>query len=149
ANHRYAMPNRTATQHEDRFYPENWFPFSTAAVADPVSGQTGALVTGKPTDPLVIETNTSTEYSQKGASLSHMDPGGKTDLGLPATARAYLIAGTQHAGAAGLGTTPGQCVNPRNPHNPTPALRALMVALEEWVTKGVAPPPSRVPSVAD
>jgi hypothetical protein len=27
-------------------------------------------------------------------------------------------------------------------------LRALFVALDEWVTKGVAPPPSRVPSIA-
>jgi hypothetical protein len=30
----------------------------------------------------------------------------------------------------------------------SPALRALFVVLEEWVTKGVAPPPSRVPSIA-
>jgi hypothetical protein len=29
ANHRFAMPGRTATQHEDRLYPENWFPFGT------------------------------------------------------------------------------------------------------------------------
>jgi hypothetical protein len=27
-------------------------------------------------------------------------------------------------------------------------LRALVVALENWVTKGIAPPPSRVPSIA-
>jgi hypothetical protein len=27
-------------------------------------------------------------------------------------------------------------------------MRALVVALEEWVTKGVAPPPSRVPSIS-
>ena len=30
-----------------------------------------------------------------------------------------------------------------------PALRALFLALEEWVTKGVAPPPSRIPRVSD
>jgi len=30
ANHSFAMPGRTATQHEDRLYPENWFPFSNA-----------------------------------------------------------------------------------------------------------------------
>src|ERR1043165_2640565 len=41
------------------------------------------------------------------------------------------------------------CVNPRNPHSATPALRALFYALEEWVTKGIAPPPSRVPRLAD
>jgi hypothetical protein len=39
--------------------------------------------------------------------------------------------------------------NPRNPHSATPALRALFAALEEWVTKGTAPPPSRVPRIVD
>ena len=38
--------------------------------------------------------------------------------------------------------------NPRNPHSSGPALRALIAALEQWVTKGVAPPESRVPSIA-
>src|SRR5262249_4290923 len=71
ANHSFGMPGRTATQHEDRLYPENWFPFSTAPVTDPFSGNTDALLRGRPTEPLVIETNTSTEYWQKGASLVH------------------------------------------------------------------------------
>ncbi len=39
ANHSFAMPGRTATQHEDRLYPENWFPFSQAVAADPFSGK--------------------------------------------------------------------------------------------------------------
>ncbi len=148
ANHRFGMPGRTATQHEDRLYPENWFPFSQAATADPISGKRGALSTGAATDPKIIETNSSTEYWQKGASLVHIDPGARRDLALPANARAYLIAGTQHGGRPGVDPRPGPCVNPRNPHSATPALRALFVALEEWVTDGIAPPPSRVPSLA-
>jgi hypothetical protein len=39
-------------------------------------------------------------------------------------------------------------VHPRNPHDPTPALRALLIALDAWVTEGVEPPPSRVPALA-
>ena len=148
ANHRFGMPGRTATQHEDRLYPENWFPFSTAAATDPVSGRRDALVRGRASDPKVIETNSSTEYWQKGASLIHSDPATGADLALPDNARAYLIAGTQHGGRPGVDPRPGPCLNPRNPHSATPALRALFVALEEWVTKGVAPPPSRVPSRA-
>jgi hypothetical protein len=150
ANHRFGMPGRTATQHEDRLYPENWFPFSQAATSDPFSGRSGGIATGAATDPKIIETNSSTEYWQKGASLVHTnpgaDPGGRRDLALPENARAYLIAGTQHGGRAD--TQPGPCVNPRNPHSANPALRALFVALEEWVTTGTAPPPSRVPSLA-
>jgi Alpha/beta hydrolase domain len=148
ANTAFAEPTRTATQHEDRLYPENWFPFSTANETDPASGRTGSLFRGDGSDPLLIATNTSTEYWQKGASLIHIDPAGKADLALPPNSRVYMIAGTQHGGAAGLPTTPGACANLRNPHNPAPALRALIVALEDWVVKGIPPPPSRVPSIA-
>jgi Alpha/beta hydrolase domain len=149
ANHSFAQPGRTATQHEDRSYPENWFPFSAAVTTDPFTGKQGALLKGDASDPLLIETNTSTEYWQKGASLLHIDPTGKEDLVLPANARAYLIAGTQHGGRAGLTPAPGPCVNARNPHNPAPALRALLVALEAWVVNGTAPPPSQVPTLKD
>jgi hypothetical protein len=45
-------------------------------------------------------------------------------------------------------STQGVCVNPRNPHSPTPALRALLIALDEWVD-GKAPPASRVPSLRE
>jgi len=149
ANHRFGMPGRTATQHEDRLYPENWFPFGNAAASDPFTGRTGAILKGEPTDPLVIETNTATEYWQKGASLVHTDPSGGNDAELPPNVRIYLIAGTQHAGRPGADPRPGPCVNPRNPHSATPALRALFHALEEWVVKGITPPPSRVPRIAD
>ena len=53
---------RAATQHEDRLYPENWFPFTNAVTTDPLSGQRSAILNGRPTDPLMIEVNTSTEY---------------------------------------------------------------------------------------
>jgi Alpha/beta hydrolase domain len=149
ANHSFAMPGRTATQHEDRLYPENWFPFGNAVTIDPFSGSRGAILKGRPTDPLVIEVNTSTEYWQKGASLVHTDPTGLRDAELPATTRAYMIAGTQHGGGPGTDPSPGPCANPRNPHSASPALRALFVALEEWVRTGVAPPPSRVPSITN
>ena len=148
ANHRFGMPGRTATQHEDRLYPENWFPFAAMAAADPFSGKSDALLKGNASDPLLIETNTSTEYWQKGASLVHTDPASGADAVLPPGARAYLIAGTQHGGRPGAASNTGPCVNPRNPHSATPALRALFVALEEWVTQAIAPPPSRVPTAA-
>ena len=148
ANHSFAMPGRTATQHEDRLYPENWFPFTNAVTTDLLSGQRSAILNGRPTDPLVIEVSTSTEYWQKGASLVHTNPADGRDAELPPTARVYMIAGTQHGGRPGTDPNPGPCVNPRNPHSATPALRALFVALEEWVRTGIAPPPSSVPSFA-
>ncbi len=147
-NYEFGQPNRTSTQHEDHTFPENVFPFSAAHMTDPVTGKTDGLLRNDRFDPLWMETNTSTEYWQKGASLTVTDPLGQKDVALPPTARAYLIAGTQHAGVAWMTPTRGQCVNPRNPHSPTPAQRALLVALDEWTT-GKAPPDTRTPTIRD
>jgi len=145
----FGQPARTNTQHEDHDAPEAWFPFSTAVLDDPISHATGSLLRRDGSDPLLIETNTSTEYWQKGASLLTTDPLGTKDVALPDNSRAYMIAGTQHGGRAGAPSDAGPDVNPRNPHNPMAAVRALLVALDEWVVSGRAPPPSRVPTLAD
>jgi hypothetical protein len=145
----FGQPARTNTQHEDHGAPEAWFPFSTATLEDPISRSTGSLFRHDGSDPLLIETNTSTEYWQKGASLLTTDPMGMKDVALPGNSRVYMIAGTQHGGRAGAASDPGPNVNPRNPHNPMAAVRALLVALEDWVVSGKAPPPSRVPTLAD
>ncbi|MGD9882197.1 MAG: alpha/beta hydrolase domain-containing protein [Reyranella sp.] len=145
----FGQPARTGTQHEDHFFPENAFPFSTAMQSDPLTGKSGSLFRGDGSDPKLIETNTSTEYWQKGASLLHTDPLGTTDVTLPDHSRVYMIAGTQHGGRAGATTDAGPNVNPRNPHNPMPAVRALLMALDAWVVSGQAPPASRVPTLAD
>ncbi|UYN95502.1 MAG: hypothetical protein KIT25_00715 [Enhydrobacter sp.] len=145
----FGQPARTNTQHEDHDYPEAWFPFSTATLEDPITRQKASLLRGDGCDPRLIETNTSTEYWQKGASLLTTDPAGTTDVDLPANSRVYMIAGTQHGGRAGAPSDNGPNVNPRNPHNPMPAVRALLTALDDWVVSGTAPPASRVPRLAD
>lgn len=148
-NAEFGQPSRTSTQHEDRTFPENAFPFSTARMTDPVTGKTGSLFRNDGFDPLWMETNTSTEYWQKGASLLVTDPLGTRDVELPRNARGYLFAGTQHGALAWMRSTPGNCANPRNPHSPTPAQRALLVALDEWVSEGKTPPASRTPRLKD
>jgi hypothetical protein len=149
ANYEFGQPYRTRTQHEDHWFPENHFPFAHATLADPVSGQTGGLWRGDGFDPFVIEVNTSTEYWQKGASLLHTDPLGRHDIAIPPSVRHFLIAGTQHGGRSGMRAARGSGVHARNPHDPTPALRALLIALDRWVTEGVEPPNSRVPTLAE
>ena len=134
-NYEFGQPVRTSTQHEDRTFPETQFPFSTARMTDPYTEKTDSLFRNDGFDPLLIETNTSTEYLQKGASLLTTDPQGSRDIELPANSRVYLIAGTQHGGTAGMRPTFGSCTNLNNPHNPNPALRALLVALDEWVSE--------------
>lgn len=148
-NARFGQPSRTNTQHEDHLYPENAFPFSAAAQHDPVTGRTGALLRDDGFDPLLIEVNTGTEYWQKGASLLATDPLGRTDLALPDTTRVYLVSSGFHYGRAGLTSSRGPCANMRSTLNPAPALRALLVALEDWVTRGTPPPDSRIPRLSD
>lgn len=148
ANVEFGQSNRTNTQHEDHHFPENHFPFAHAKLTDPFSEKSGALLRGDGFDPLIMEINTSTEYWQKGASLLHTDPLGQRDIEIPKTVRLYMIAGTKHGGRAGLTATLGNCLYPRNPHNPGPALRALLVALDKWATGNIEPPASRVPTIA-
>jgi alpha/beta hydrolase family protein len=133
-NTEFGQPGRTRTWHEDHDFPEVTYPFAT-----------GALLQGD--DTKVIETNTSTEYWQKGASLLHTDS--TKDLALPPSIRGYYLPGTQHGGKAGMPRDAGPCTNPRNWHDPMPAIRALLVALDEWVANGREPPPSRLPCIAD
>ena len=145
----FGQPFRTRTWHEDHDFPEVAFPFSAATAVDPVTGASGALLRGDASDPKLIETNTATEYWQKGASLLHTDPLGSRDLPLPDNVRGYFLAGTQHGGKAGMPRDNGPCGNPRNWHDPMLAVRALLVALDAWVAEGKAPPDSRLPRIAD
>jgi len=145
----FSQPGRTRTWHEDHDFPEVAFPLSSAVMTDPVTGATGGLMPGRASDPLLIETNSSTEYWQKGASLLHTDPLGQFDVALPANVRGFFLAGTQHGGKAGMPRDNGPCVNPRNWHDPMAAVRALLVALDEWVAFGREPPESCLPRIAD
>jgi Alpha/beta hydrolase domain len=145
----FAQPFRTRTQHQDHTMPENAFPFSAAVSRDPVSGKAGALLRNDRFDPLLIETNTDAEYWQKGASLLGTDPAGTRDLALPANTRLFLISGSQHTGRFGATDAAGPCANLRNPHDPYPAIRALLVALDEWVVTGRPAPESRIPRIGD
>ncbi len=148
-NERFSQPFRTCTQHEDHYFPENTFPFSAASLTDPITGGTSSLFRGDGMDPMLMLSNTSTEYWQKGASLLHTDPLGERDVELPANCRVYMIAGTQHGGRGNVVSKQlkNGC-NPNNHHSPMASLRALLTALDEWVSSGKAPPESRVPTIA-
>ena len=79
----------------------------------------------------------------KAGSLLHTDTRGN-DLRDPRNVRFYLFSSLPHS--AGIGPTgPGICQQPRNPVVANPGLRALLVALDEWVAEGKKPPASRVP----
>jgi hypothetical protein len=148
-NRPFSQPARTRTSYEDSLYPEQRFPFSAAPAVDPRSGETDALLFAEPDPPKVMFINTGSEYWQKGASLLHTSPDGSHDLTLPAWARCYLVAGTQHVRRRVAPGDVGVTAWPTNPHDPSPLLRALLAALHAWVADGIPPPASCVPCIAD
>ena len=148
-NHRFAQPSRHSSAHFDVFYPTEQFPFSDDPQTDGSTGEQGGLLDRcrqQGTTPKLFYFNTSTEYWNRGASLIHTTADGGTDVEPPAEVRIYHVAGSQH-GPAELPTGPEPL--PGNPVNFRLVHRALLVALDLWVRKGVEPPPSRYGKIAD
>ena len=149
-NYRFAQPFRTHRQHIARWFPEREFPFANHLLTDPVTGRRDGRLErcrASGTCPRLMEANSANEYWVKGASLLHTDPAGN-DLPDPPEVRFYLFSSLPHA--AGIGSSGfGICRQPRNPLVANAGLRALLVALDEWVTTGAEPPASRVPRRAD
>src|ERR1700754_1341517 len=148
-NYRFAQPGRTERNRQNHLYPEGIFPFAYPLLKDPDTGKKdGRLVreTATHTLPRVMEINSANEYWAKAASLLHTDPAGY-DLPDPENVRFFLVSGAQH----GTGNSASTGVNQQlqNPTNAEPLLRALWVALDEWVIKGIRPPDSRVPRLSD
>lgn len=150
-NHRFGMATLCSSHHENLLVPTEAFPFTTVPQSDPVTGRSGEILARARASghmPKIFFTQTSTEYWTRGASLLHTDVAGKTDVELDPNVRLYCIAGAQHLG--GGATDRGLYQNPRNPLNDRPfVLRALLVALDEWVSSGTPPPDSRYPRIAD
>ncbi len=146
-NGRFAQPDRYPRQHEDHLYPSDEFPFAYGRTEDPFTGKRDAILKRPAIDPRIIHTQTATEYWQRRGSLVHTDPLGN-DLPEHEQVRVYLLSSLQHndAAAALEGGAPRY---PQNPLPANPVLRALLCALDEWITKGVPPPDSRIPTRSD
>jgi Alpha/beta hydrolase domain len=149
-NYRFANADVSGgQQYEDHFNPADTFPFSYAETTDHVTGRRDAILKRPETDPLVIHTQTSTEYWQRRGSLAHTDTSGN-DLPQPAGVRIYMWASSQHF-ADPIPKKPerGVCQNYLNTVATSMLFRAMIDAMDRWATTGVAPPDSRIPRRAD
>jgi hypothetical protein len=71
-------------------------------------------------------------------------------IALPGEVRAYMLAGAPHSNPwNAVSSRNPRCVLPSSPVAAGPVIRALLVALDRWVTNGDLPPDSRYPSVSD
>ena len=149
-NGRFVQTTRHGSHHEDNLFPSDFFPFASTPQDDPLTGRRGdALQQARAAGPVpkILFTQTSAEYWCRAASLLHTDVAGRRDLPLAPEVRLYFIAGAQH----GVSSTPDRGIyqHPQNILDHRPALRALLVALDRWVSRGQEPPPSRYPRIAD
>ena len=145
--------------------PQWWLPHP-----DPVRGHPSAGIldrcTATRTCPKVIEHFGSAEVWALKLTPEWVGTDAKSDLPLPDTVRRYYIASSTHGGGTGgfdtsvpgvgLPTTGAACpgnnfgtgVLPANPVPHVHTVNASRVHFRDWVMKGVPPPPSRDPTVA-
>jgi hypothetical protein len=152
ANVEFADPNTYSRQdvwHDSLSY--SYPPLTFAVTPDPVSGITDGILKRPATDPLVFQVDSSNEFWQMNASLNVHDGHGRP-LPIHENVRLYLASSFQHVGVAGLLNPPGQpglCEVRTQGNGWAPTLRALLVALDDWSERGVAPPKSNYPLVQD
>jgi Alpha/beta hydrolase domain len=150
---RIDLNRRGATPTSLGAYDATSFPFADDAWRDPVTGVSeGELDNARAREnpPRVFYTNTGVEYWGGGrvAALIHTTPDGTEDIPLPDNVRFYFLAGSQHGPAA---FPPTQARNAQQIGNPMDywwPMRALLVAMTDWVTEDVAPPASAYPTFA-
>src|SRR5262245_49743912 len=149
-NYRFAQPARTERNRQNHLYPEASFPFAYSIVTDTLTGKSdgrNARCMKTDTCPKIMMVNSANEYWVKAGSLLHTDTAGNA-VPDPPNVRFYLLSGVEHTVSGAPPNSAGICAQLRNTTDPNPALRALFVALDQWID-GVEPPNSRVPRVAD
>jgi alpha/beta hydrolase family protein len=149
-NHRFAQTTRYSTTHEETLFPCDRFPFSTTPQKDPATGKTTDILAKARQSgalPKIFYVQTSAEYWGRAASLLHTDLTGTKDLKPDANVRIYYIAGAQHTVSSS--SKPGIFQYSVNTVDYRPILRALLVAMDAWGGRNVAPPESVYPTIKD
>jgi hypothetical protein len=153
ANVEFANPDVYSRQDEHHdFVSYSHPPLSYAVTTDPITGTRDGILKRPATDPLVLHVDSSNEFWQMNASLNVHDGRGKP-VPVPDNVRLFLMSSHPHGGGAGVAAIPtskGVCEYPMNGGNAyNPVVRALLVALDDWADRGIAPPSSRYPDVRD
>ena len=102
---------------------------------------------------MITETYGGPEYWYGRGSIGISGTTLTDDIPVPANVRRYYHPSTTHGGGNGsfLPTQPTTIglVEQSNPNPETETNRALFVALSDWVTMGILPPPNAHPRVSD
>ena len=148
-NYRWSQTKRTERNRQEELYLEGLYPFANVPTFDPISGTSDwryKKCEQTDTCPVALEFYSANEYWVKAASLMSTDPTGRFDLPDHPLTRLYLLSSAQHA-SAGNPTTKGVCQQFLDPLDPAPVERALWTDLDDWLTRGMPPPDSQIPTL--
>ena len=150
-NYRFSQPTSSSRKHERHFAREPEFPHTLPVIFDPISGETDGILRRcllTATCPKFFHIDGGNEYWNKSSSLNTTDSFGR-DLDIEKLApnvRMYYISSIDHNTEFDEGPeVVPECVQLTNPLYNGPVFRALLVALDQWVTRGTKPPKSEVP----
>ncbi|HLG97077.1 MAG TPA: alpha/beta hydrolase domain-containing protein [Bryobacteraceae bacterium] len=145
-NYRFAQPSRDGMPRMNLLYAVDEFPFTDSPESD--AGRTDSILARANAAhvlPKMFYTNGSFEYWGRAAALIHTSLDGQKDVAPVPTTRVYYLAGTQHGANARPQRTVTQ--NTPNPADYRFVMRALLVAMNDWITTGAEPPDSQMPRV--
>jgi hypothetical protein len=138
-NHRFASPGQAGNSVLSIFRPVDLPPFTDDGLL--------ARATSASVVPRIFYTSSSTEYWARAVSLTHTNEAGTSDVPMAPGSRHYFLAGTPHA-AGPVPPARQQTYYPLNFADQRWVLRALLLDLDQWVSAGTEPPPSRYPTIA-
>jgi hypothetical protein len=130
-----------------------WGDYADTARKRPSAGLLDRCTATK-TCPKIFDTFGALEFWFLRESPDLVGTDAKADISLPPNVRRYFFPGTTHGGGRGgfkatPAAPPNGCVLPANTNPESDTMKALTVALIDWVTKGTEPPPSRYPRLAE
>jgi hypothetical protein len=149
-NIRFATPGGAANLYEAGSEPPLWW----GEYEDKLRGRKSSSMLDRcratKTCPKIFETFGSAEFWGLRMSPNLLGPNAEADIPLPANVRRYYFPGTTHGGGRGGFSTDvpaaqGACDLPANVNPQAEQMRALIVALTDWVTKNTEPPASVYP----
>jgi hypothetical protein len=105
------------------------------------------------TCPKIMETFGALEFWYLRESPNLVGTDAKSGIPLPPNVRRYFFLGTSHGGGRGgfsvtTPAPPNGCALPANPNPESDTMAALRVAMVDWISRGIEPPPSRFPTLA-
>ncbi|HEX4796568.1 MAG TPA: alpha/beta hydrolase domain-containing protein [Humisphaera sp.] len=152
-NFRFARPGGAAALYEPGSEGVLWW----GEYEDTVRGRKSASLLDRSrasnTIPKIFETFGSTEFWGLRMSPGLVGTKADQDIPLPANVRRYYFPGTTHGGGRGGFTSEarpsGAYELPDNPNPQLETMRALLIALIDWVAKDDQPPASKYPLFAE